>query len=481
MYGTDNPDELLLKAVKEHSSVKLQDALKLGADPNALSKYNRTPLLVAAESGKLTLSLTKLLVNAGADVNARDKNGWNALMHAMMNDICTQSLVKFMVKSGFDINAQDKNGNTVLILGAELGRLLPKELDAFLRNDVDCNIQNNEGLNAPMCTMHWGYVTPELIEVFVNHGLNLDARDKNGKTFFMHLASYSSCFTKESVSTMTRCGADLGARDNKGMTVLMHAAANSTLRPDVLEVLVQFGSQINERDNLGQTALMHSFRNGGVDFELLQKFIGLGADTWIRDEQGDTVLTKIIKNHKPFMPTVSDIGVLAVLFSLSTEKEKHAEELAVAIESSDMPSDKRALVAFTLSAALYPVKNKALLQNGLNRVSETIKKLLSIQKMPVSSMQVIGIASEGSRGSLTLDTGQAKRLVGMLLECIETNPDIAIKFTKQRVAENLQQWLDESVPGTDELLAKITPLIGRKKEKQKKNTETENGIPFFEF
>jgi len=63
-------NEELLNAAKKDDAAAVKSLLAKGADVNAKTRYNQTPLMFAAERG--SLEIVKVLIEAGADVNAVD-------------------------------------------------------------------------------------------------------------------------------------------------------------------------------------------------------------------------------------------------------------------------------------------------------------------------------------------------------------------------------------------------------------------------
>ena len=60
----------LIAAAKKGDAAAVKSLLAKGADVNAKTRYNQTPLMFAAERGHL--EIVKILIEAGADVNATD-------------------------------------------------------------------------------------------------------------------------------------------------------------------------------------------------------------------------------------------------------------------------------------------------------------------------------------------------------------------------------------------------------------------------
>jgi ankyrin repeat protein len=80
-----------------------------GADVNATSRFNITPLMGVVAYDP---SIVRLLIANGANVNARDVEGGTALMQAAL--LGRAYNVKILVEAGPDVNARDNKGGTAL-------------------------------------------------------------------------------------------------------------------------------------------------------------------------------------------------------------------------------------------------------------------------------------------------------------------------------------------------------------------------------
>src|SRR5688572_14439721 len=68
--GPQAANESLWEAARAGDTARITAALSQGADVNAKSRYDVTPLIFAAGNGRL--DAVKLLLSRGADVNAQD-------------------------------------------------------------------------------------------------------------------------------------------------------------------------------------------------------------------------------------------------------------------------------------------------------------------------------------------------------------------------------------------------------------------------
>jgi excisionase family DNA binding protein len=104
----------LHRAVDEGDFSALLSLIETGADVNARSNDEWTPLMLATIKGHT--SMIEALLKNGADVNARNKKGWTALMFAVsMSDI---EAMRILLMHGANINARDREGKTALMQAA---------------------------------------------------------------------------------------------------------------------------------------------------------------------------------------------------------------------------------------------------------------------------------------------------------------------------------------------------------------------------
>jgi len=96
LFCTDSPE--IARELIEH-----------GADVNATSRFNITPLIEAASYNP---PIVRFLIANGANVNARDVDGGTALMRAAL--LGRADNVKILIEAGADVNARDNKGGTAL-------------------------------------------------------------------------------------------------------------------------------------------------------------------------------------------------------------------------------------------------------------------------------------------------------------------------------------------------------------------------------
>lgn len=156
--------------------------LKLGANPNKATTYNKnTPLIVACQNGYSKIA--EVLIAYGADINLCNVESARAF-----SIICDSSqgneelLYLFINNENVNVNEQNDSGMTPLMHSVTWNRIdFIKEL---LRKKADSNIEDSNGWNALMWACHFGHI--ESAETLLEHTNPLHV----SKTFESPLSIY---------------------------------------------------------------------------------------------------------------------------------------------------------------------------------------------------------------------------------------------------------------------------------------------------
>ena len=177
--------------------------LKRGANVNAVSKFNYTPLNKAVSNfidpnnkEKDCVKILNLLLDKGAKLDVQDGNGTTALMWAVPKMAPT----KILLDRGASVNIQNKTGETALMLAVK-GGFLKKVLfstvigpykDAaklLIAKGADVNLQETNGKTALMHaagalnnTGNDYDAYTEMMKILIDKGAKPDMEDKDKNT-----------------------------------------------------------------------------------------------------------------------------------------------------------------------------------------------------------------------------------------------------------------------------------------------------------
>ena len=107
--------------VRTGTPQSVQAAITNGADVNARDRYNKTPLMEAAEFNTNPEVITTLLA-AGADLKALDDCGETPLMEAAEYNT-NPEMITVLLKAGADVNAKDFQEKTAFDYAQKNARL----------------------------------------------------------------------------------------------------------------------------------------------------------------------------------------------------------------------------------------------------------------------------------------------------------------------------------------------------------------------
>ncbi|MBZ3880416.1 Ankyrin repeat and SOCS box protein 3 [Sciurus carolinensis] len=113
-----------------------QILLEAGADPNATTLEETTPLFLAVENGQI--DVLRLLLRHGANVNgSHSMCGWNSLHQASFQE--NAEIIKLLLKKGANKECQDDFGITPLFVAAQYGKL--ESLNILISSGANVNCQ----------------------------------------------------------------------------------------------------------------------------------------------------------------------------------------------------------------------------------------------------------------------------------------------------------------------------------------------------
>ncbi len=228
-------------------------------------------LLESMPRSKTAVEVITTLLEGGAEVNSRNDDGQTALMLAARPLGWPEALLAFET-AGISITKPYRDGVTPLSL-MEKGAGSQTVIAALLAAGANVGARDNQGMNALHYTVREGgcgfrtgatevdIVWPEkehffgllrvpggtehrktgddrtVIRVLLDAGIDIESRDRRGRTALMLAASEGSGFAQ--VAALLVAGADRSARDAEGRTALEYATRS--------EIRAAFGAITDRR------------------------------------------------------------------------------------------------------------------------------------------------------------------------------------------------------------------------------------------
>jgi ankyrin repeat protein len=123
----------------------------------------------------------------------------------------------------------------------------------------------------------------EAIRVLLDHGADIQAQDKNGRTA-LYVAAQSGSL--EAIRVLLDHSTERQAQDKDGRTALHMAAQSGSL--EAIRVLLDRGADIQAQDKDGRTALHMAVQSGS--FKAIQMLLDHSANIQAQDKNGRTAL-----------------------------------------------------------------------------------------------------------------------------------------------------------------------------------------------
>ncbi|MDR2642497.1 MAG: ankyrin repeat domain-containing protein [Planctomycetaceae bacterium] len=314
---------------------------------NVKTPSGATPLHYALR-GFAKIDLVKFLVQNGCSVNDKNSDGKTPLHEAVANKQISLDIVKYLCEDAHaEINVKDKKNNTPLLSAVRYPRKF-EIIKYLIERGVDIHAVDIDGRNAIhyLTTAHYlpepspliqhYYNKPptnepmnlksmdNLISIFIDNGVNINCKDKRGKTPLHCAVDPNSTINTNLVALFIKKGADIYAKDNNGRTALflfllygnktrevlkifdvnsnkekyetfLHEfiiAANNINGSDIatrVEAIIKAGVPVNTKDKFGSTPL-HVAVGRNLSLQVVQCLINNGADTNAKDNNNATPL-----------------------------------------------------------------------------------------------------------------------------------------------------------------------------------------------
>ncbi|GAB1355720.1 MAG TPA: ankyrin repeat domain-containing protein [Candidatus Rifleibacterium sp.] len=211
--------------------------IEMGIDVNATTETGKTALIYAATEGHSNTVAT--LIGLGANIGSKDQDGRNALLNAAIKSSFSSLFIKIaasLVEAGANINETDNFGKSALYYAAEANEL--DAMEALVKEGADAGIRLENGRSVLMQSLnHWRYFSRECMDCILATGVDINARDNEGKTALMWTVGIchgkrnkeSREYFEYAVNRLLKAGADKTIKDNFGKTAFDYAKEQEEL------------------------------------------------------------------------------------------------------------------------------------------------------------------------------------------------------------------------------------------------------------
>jgi ankyrin repeat protein len=211
----------LVNALVAGDSAKLAEALKAGADANAVDGRG-TPALVIAVSDQ-NAAQVQLLLDAGADPNTRHTDPARKLRNASAIQFAASNgsveTLRLLAKAGADLNAADATGLTPLMAAAFMGHA--DVVDALLKAGAALEARDGDGYTPLIFASNAGKATVVQRLLAAGAAANARARDDSTPIMFAAQSGFDDC-----VRLLCAAGADPKAVGQHGLSAIGFARQN---------------------------------------------------------------------------------------------------------------------------------------------------------------------------------------------------------------------------------------------------------------
>ena len=353
-----------------------------GLEIDKVDETGKTTLQKEIENKKF--SNVEFLLNCGADVNISDENNKNIIYTEILKGYSNYKMIDFLVSKGANLEARDLDEKSVVddiveIIAITKGfKKSNPRLSIFIKEDErydvllkkvltyrpDIETQRLDGKNILFDLVL--YNDFETLRTIINYGVNLNIKDRNGKTPLMYMVEEGLKLNEkrereqfiERLVNFLKYRVNVDIQDNEGRTVIHKAVIADDLT--VVEKLLTKKADLSIKDMHGRTALHHTQWHG--NYKIARWLIAAGADINQPDNSGFTLLNyAAIFGHARLVVALIASGVL--MYNRNPKNKKVAQFF----------KDREKNLDRLISSNINDLKMK----NALEEVVENLKKELN--------------------------------------------------------------------------------------------------------
>jgi ankyrin repeat protein len=262
------------------------------------------PLLAAGQDVFTAIRENRLAALKGADLTVRDRRGNTPLLYAAAYG--SLDAVRTLLAAGADVNARNGFDATPLIWAASN----PEKARFLVEHGADVHAKTKQGRTALMIAAACDGCS-DLVKLLIAKGADAKMRDTGGTTALQLAAENGDI---ESVRALLAAGADAKGATGIGLTPLYGAALNCDVeaarlllekgevgltplilssmycRPEMIDTLIEAGADVNAKDTRGMTPLMMAVASETQDAAVVRRLVHAGADVNAKSAVGETAL-----------------------------------------------------------------------------------------------------------------------------------------------------------------------------------------------
>ncbi len=249
-----NHTALHVAAGQKNSIPIMEYLISLECDVNAIDSWGNTPLHQATQKG--LLENVKFLIKHGADIHIADKKK-SLFFESMLQDK-SEDLVFFLIQNGVktdSFSSFDKFYFAVNNCFFNLAEYwISKGISVHAKGKYGDSILTAISKNNSISNENF----EKAINFLINKGIDINQRDREGKTVLWQLKGYDC----KKLKILLDSGADPNLLDNAGKTVLGHYLTEGFSTIEFIEILLDSGTKVSLRDAAGKTALVYAVAGG---------------------------------------------------------------------------------------------------------------------------------------------------------------------------------------------------------------------------